>query len=179
MKRKRKFPTIKIPNVTKEFFIKPEITNTILKQAKKDKNIIYGGQAIKKQLGILGRYTEDFDVFSKKPKKAARKTEKQIYRLWGRDHFYAKPGLHPGTHKDMSKGIDARKGTKDDVGVADYTKTPRPHPKFIVINGVRYRKLSQEKKAKYKSLKDKQFKFRHGKDRGDVERIKIATGTSK
>ena len=102
------------------------------------------------------------------------RSEKILDKTYGSNHYYAKPALHPGTWKVMSKGIDGRKGTKDDVGIIDYTKIPRPRPRFVVINGVRFRRISQEKKAKYKALKDKTEKFRHKKDREDLDRIKMA-----
>ena len=176
---KMKLPKLKLGNPYKKFFITPKIENTVLSQAKKEKNIVYGGRSIKKQIGLFGRYTEDWDLFATKPKSSALKTEKKLDSHWGSDHYYTKPATHPGTWKVMSKGKDGRKKTKDDYGVADYSRMPRPKPKFVMINGVRYRKLSQEKKAKYKSLKDKEMKFRHQKDRGDVERIKVATGKTK
>jgi hypothetical protein len=63
-----------------------------------------------------------------------------------------------------------RKGTKDDVGIADFSRM-KP-VKSSSIGRVRYVKLSEIKKDKRKSLKDPQFKFRHKKDREDLERMK-------
>lgn len=174
-----KLPSFKLPNQTKEFFVQPKIEKSILNQTKKEKNIIFGGQAIKAQIGPFGRYTIDFDIFSKNPKKSAMKTEKNLDMIWGGNHYYYKTAKHRGTHKVMSKGVDGRRGTRDDVGIADYSRTPSPPPRTRTIKGIKYRRLSQEKKAKYKALRDKQFKFRHKKDREDVERIKIVTGDSR
>ena len=41
-----------------------------------------------------------------------------------------------------------------------------------IINGIRYAKISSTKQDKIKSLKDKQYAFRHAKDREDLNRIK-------
>jgi len=174
-----KMPNLRYSKVMRGFFVKPKIKETILNQTRKDKNIIYGAQSIKKQLGILGRETQDYDIFAKKPKTSALKTDRRLDKIWGSNHFYVKKAEHKGTWKVMNKGLDGKKGTRDDVGIVDYTKMSRPTPRYVVIEGARYRILSQEKKAKYKSLRDKKMKFRSEKDREDVERIKFATETIK
>ena len=148
----------------------------ILNQTKKEKNIIYGAQSIKKQVGIFSRGTQDYDIFSKKPKQSANTTDKNLDKIYGWNYHYVKPALHPGTWKVMARGTDMKKGTKDDVGIVDYSKIPIPTPRYRRIDGVRYRRLSQEKKAKYRALRDSTQKFRHQKDKEDLERIKIATG---
>ena len=174
---KKKFPTFKIPNIMRNFTLRPYIEETILKQTKKEKNIIFGAQSIKAQIGSLtARPTKDFDIFAKKPKISAINTEKNLDKLWGSNYFYTKPALHPGTWKVMSIGNDNRKGTKDDEGIVDYSGIPKPRPRVVNIRGIRYRKLSSEKRAKYKALRDKESEFRHKKDREDVNRIKFATG---
>lgn len=168
-----------VNNDLKSLFFQGQIDNVILNQAKREKNVIYGARSIQKQIGIYSRPTQDWDIFSTKPKKSAMNTEKSLDKSWNGDFFYVKPALHPGTIKVMSKGSDGIKGTKDDYGVVDYSNMPKPKPKYVVYNGVRYRKLTKEKKAKYKSLKDKTQEFRHQKDNEDLQRIKFATGKSR
>jgi len=146
----------------------------LLAKARKRKDIIYGGQSIKAQIGIFARPTSDFDIFTKQPKKAAMNTEKDFDRIVGFDYFYTKPAKHPGTWKVKGRGVDLRKGTRDDEETVDYSKYPRPKPKVIMINGVQYRKLSQEKKAKYKAIRDPKYKFRKAKDTEDVNRINLS-----
>lgn len=73
----------------------------------------------------------------------------------------------------MGKGTDLKKGMIDDVGFIDYSGFPKPKPKIRKIRGVRYRKLSEEVKAKKKSIRDPKFVFRHKKDRGDLNRIRF------
>jgi hypothetical protein len=153
------------------FELKPKVDKKILEQVKKKKQIIYGAQSIKKQIGEgLSRSTSDFDIFAHNPKKAATETEREIEKLTPTDTFFVKPAVHKGTFKIKYKGQDMKPNTKDDKEIADYTKTPSPLPPTKTLNGIRYRTLAQEKKAKRMSLRDKQFKFRHEKDREDLNR---------
>ena len=160
----------------KELFIAPKLDKALLNQTKKEKNTIYGARSIQAQIGIFSRYTEDWDILSSNPKKSAMKTEKKFDSIWGGNQYFVKPAQHPGTYKVMSKGMDGKKNTKDDFGVVDYTGYPKPKPPVKIINGIRYRTLTQEKKAKIKALKDKAYAFRHQKDREDLNRVKLAQG---
>jgi len=153
--------------------IKGKIDIIILDDTKKRKNIVYGAQSIKKQTGVLGRKTFDFDIFSNNPKENAKAVERRIEKLTSKDSFYTKPAMHPGTWKVNYKGEDNKKGTRDDIGIADYTNSPKPKPPIKIINGIRYRTITQEAKSKRKALSQKEFKFRHEKDREDLERIKL------
>lgn len=144
----------------------------LLKRTRKNKDIIFGGQSIKSQIGIFGRFTEDFDILTKNPKKSAKAVEKEFDSIVGFDYFYTKPALHPGTHKVMGRGGDMIRGTDDDVGIIDYSKFPSPKPPVKIINGVMFRTLAQEKKAKLKSVRDPAFEFRKEKDLQDLRRIK-------
>ena len=148
------------------------IPNVILKKLKKNKGIVYGARSIQAQNKILARSTTDYDVLVKQPKVEAFQLQKELDNLYGFDHFYAKEGMHKGTWKVKSKGFDMIQDTKDDVGWADFTKQTKPVPKFVLINGVRYRVLKEEIQAKKKALADKEFKFRHEKDRNDLNRLK-------
>lgn len=147
----------------------------ILKQIKQENDIIYGARSIQRQIGILSRPTKDWDVFSNKPKSSAMIAERNLEKQDKGEQYYVKPALHPGTYKVEYVGADKRKGTKDDVGVIDFTQTPSPKPKTINIGGILYRKISEEKKAKLKALKDKTQEFRHQKDQEDYNRIELAS----
>jgi len=146
----------------------------LLARARKNQDIIFGQQSIKAQTGIFSRNTFDFDIFTKHPKKSAFQTEKDFDKIVGFDYFYTKPAQHPGTWKVVGKGVDLKKGTSDDEGFVDYSGFPKPKPKTIIINGVMYRKLSEEKKGKLSAIKDPEYKFRHEKDRADLNRIKLS-----
>jgi len=158
-------------HLVKLWFNKPERERTIHNQVRKNNSIIYGGRSIMKQLPFfMRRPTEDYDIYTKKPKKNAVELEKKLDRQAGMDYFYVKPALYPGTFKVMNRGKDL-KDPRDDVGVADFTKMPVPKPKTKRIEGIRYSLLSQEKKNKLKALRDPEYKFRHEKDRGDYKRM--------
>jgi len=146
--------------------------NIIESQVIKDKNIIYGARSIKKRLGWFGRETRDYDIYSNTPRKSALKLERTLDRKSKGDFFYVKPALHKGTFKVMGKGFDGVKNTKDDYGLVDFTK-PTRKIKVNIINGIRYDLLDEEKKNKLKSLKDKKMKFRHKKDKDDLNRIRL------
>jgi len=144
----------------------------ILNKAKQHKQIVYGARSIQAQLGILSRQTQDWDVFTSNPKTHAQETEKELDKQIGFDYYYTKPGVHKGTYKVKGKGFDLKKETIDDEGIVDYTSMPKPAPKFVILNGIRYRKLNEEIKAKKKAVKDPAYKFRKEKDQGDLNRIK-------
>jgi len=145
----------------------------ILKQVKKNKSIVYGGQAIMAQIpDMFARPTADWDILSKKPKKSARQLEKTLDKNAGGNFYYTTPSkFHKGTWKVYNVGSDNKKGTKDDIGVADFTKMKKL--RTIQIRGVKYAHASEIMKDKRASLKDKQFEFRHAKDKDDLERIKL------
>jgi len=151
--------------------IKPD--KVILNQVKRRGDIIYGAQAMNKQMPpMLRRQSVDYDIFSRgNPKPAAVKMERRLDKSYGGDLFYVKPAQHPGTWKVMDKGQDGRMGTKDDFGIVDYSKKPRGI-KTKKIGGINYVQLQEIRKDKKKSLKDKESKFRHEKDRGDLEIMK-------
>lgn len=156
------------------FYNKPYRGKIIKECTKKEGNIIYGARSIQAQLGLISRETEDYDIFSKNPKKSANKTEKKLDKSIGFDYYYTEPAMHPGTYKVKTKGYDMKKGTKDDEGIADYTTTPKPKPKVKVIGGLMYRDLKEEIAAKKRSLADKQYAFRHPKDQRDLTIIRTS-----
>ena len=148
--------------------------NVIESQVRKDKNIIYGARSIKKRLGWFGRETSDYDIYSNSPRKSALKLDRTLDKGSNSNSFYTKPAEHKGTYKVMNIGFDRKKGTDDDYGVADFTKQAGKI-KTTTIQGIRYDRLSEERKNKLKSLKDKKMAFRHEKDRNDLNRINIFT----
>ena len=145
----------------------------ILERTRKNKDTIYGAQSIKAQIGIYARPTNDYDIFTKNPKKSAMEAEKQLDKGIGFNYFYTKPAMHPGTWKVRSRGVDMRKGTDDDMDIIDYSKHSKPKPKTIKINGVNFRNLKGEADAKLKALRDPEYKFRHEKDADDLGRIRM------
>ena len=127
--------------------------------------IIYGARALNKQLpSYLDKHTEDYDIFSPTPKKDAMQTEKKLDKHFGGDYFYVEPAKHEGTWKVKSK-INKQ-------GYADYTKPDKKIP-FRKIGGKKYVRLDYVKQHIKKTLKDKEAKYRHDKDRDALNRIKV------
>ena len=146
----------------------------VVSEAKKRKQVIYGARAMNKQVPTLfGRQTSDYDIYARNPKSSANNMQRILDRrvAKGQNEFYSKPALHKGTHKVMHIGQDLRKGTVDDVGIVDYTNMPK-RLKTKVVNGIRYESISSIRQNKLKILKDKESRYRHQKDREDLERIK-------
>lgn len=146
----------------------------VVGQVRRNKSIIYGGEALKQQVGLIfARPTEDIDVFSNQPFKEAKRTTKILNRSSRGRHYYVKPAEHKGTWKIKHVGFDLIPKTKDDIQVADYTIKPKKI-RTIKMNGVNYAHLSEVKRSKKNILKQKEFKFRHEKDRDDLSRIRFA-----
>lgn len=162
--------------LTKQGIVEKTPDHYILRVIREDKGIVYGAQSIKKQTGMWGRNTLDYDVFFKKPRMSAFKTESLLDKAFGNLYYVVLL-----KHKDKKGkswrvkyiGRDMIPRTKDDVVIADYTKTPNPIPQYIIIQGIRYRILSIELRKKLETLKDKEKKFRWSKDESDIRRIQM------
>ncbi len=148
------------------------IKGKIISRARKNKDIIFGGKSLQKQLGLGARRSEDIDVFTETPKKSAKAIEKFADKTTRGDNFFVKRGKSLKTTRKVKwVGRDGIKNTKDDKGIVDYNKIPKPTPKFKTFNGVRYRVLSEELEAKFKAVRDPKFEFRKEKDLEDIKRI--------
>lgn len=155
--------------IAKQKKVKP----TIIKQVKKDKNIVYGARAMNAQMsfGFLGRQTNDFDIYSSKAKKSANKLEDTLDKKFGGDFFYVQPAKHAGTWK-----VKAHSGKRE---VADFTKMPIPKPAVVKKKGIMFERISSIKKGKKKTLMDPESKYRHFKDRQDLGAIQASSALSK
>jgi len=147
----------------------------ILAQAKKNRETIYGARALKKHLGFLGlgRATSDWDVFSPKPKKSAQQLDRTLDKSSGGNHYFVKPAVHVGTYKVKDKGFDNKANTDDDRNVADYSQM-RPQMRTVVKDGVRYQALSEVVKDRRRILTEKEYAYRHNRDKYDLALIKQA-----
>ena len=140
----------------------------------KRKEIVYGAKAMNKQMKmwIVGRPTEDYDVFSKKPGESAKVLEKTLDKTTGRDQYYTKQANYKDTKKVMSRGFNLD-DPSDDYGVADFT-LQKSQVKTKTIKGIMYADISHREETAMMSLKNPEFKFRHQKDIDDLKRIKIS-----
>jgi hypothetical protein len=156
-------------------FNRSKTVSIIIGEAKKRKHIVYGAQAMNIQLNpAFRRITPDVDLYAKNPKKSAQRTQKILDKkvAGGHDDFFMRPAIHRGTFKVMHEGKDGKKNTSDDINVADYTKQNN-QIKTVVINGVRYESINSISQGKQRTLRDKKSKYRHEKDKNDLERINL------
>ena len=162
LREENKMPTLK--QVEHFHRRKKKIPNIVLSVTDKNE-IIYGARALNKQLpSYLNKPTEDYDIFSPTPKKDAMQTEKALDNHFGGDYFYVEPAKHEGTWKVKSK--------INKEGYVDYTKPENKIP-FRMIGGKKYVKLDYVKAHIKKTLKDKEAKYRHDKDRDALNRIRV------
>lgn len=146
---------------------KRKIAEVIIDHVKKKKHIIFGARSLNAHFPkFLDKPTVDYDIIVEKgnPKKTARRLEKKLDKRFGGNFFLVEKARHPGTYKV--------KRVLGKEGIIDISKAKEKVP-TDKIRGVRYSKLSFERKKVRQSLRDPQSKFRHDKDRERLERIKI------
>jgi len=165
-KRRSKRKAKRVPLKKVEHFHrhKRKIPGTILSTVD-DREIIYGAQALNIRFpSWLDRPTQDYDIYSTKPKKDAHQAERALDRRFGGDFFFVEKALYPHTWRVKSH---VNRET-----YADYTKRKKkiPHDK---IRGKKYVKLSHVKKDIKKTLKDPEAAYRHDKDKDALNRIRI------
>lgn len=145
----------------------------ILAQARRNNEVIYGAQAIKKQMpGFLARKTIDYDIYSRKPRKSANQLENSLDKLAGFDNFYVKQRMHKTTFGVYDIGLDFKKGSDDDFNIADYTRQKK-RLQIKRIRGNNYVDVSEVVKSKRATLTQQQFAYRHKKDFSDVRRVSV------
>jgi hypothetical protein len=125
--------------------------------------IIHGGTAINKQIGVphLRKETFDIDVFTEKPLETAKRNLNQLNKRYG-EVFELKEGRHKGTWKI--------KLNKFDKTIADFTKPYKP-VSYVVIDNRKYADLSYFKSHIKETLKDKGAEFRKAKELDTLKRI--------
>lgn len=145
--------------------------SVIKRQARREKDVIYGGQSLVAQLGGLARGTRDWDIKSKNAYKSANVLQRTLDRRAGGDFYYqTQSQFKRGVEKVNFVGDDRKRGTPDDIGIADFSPLKRTD-KFVRIRGQRYATLESREADARRALRDPQFKFRAGKDREDLARI--------
>ncbi len=151
----------------KNFYIKKPIISSVVQSKINRDEIVYGAQAINKQLPIyLHKPTIDYDIFTSNPKREAKELEVALDCSFGGDYFHVIPAKHKGTFKVISK--------VDGETIADFTQ-PKEHIPYKVIAGVKYIDLDYVIQHIKKTLKDKKAKYRWEKDKDTLNRIKLAS----
>ena len=144
--------------------------NIITRFVKRRKRTIFGGQSIANQTGLFARPTSDYDIDTPQPRRDATQLQRILDRRAGSDVYFSRESkFKKGVFKTIHKGEDRLPDTKDDIGIADFSKHNYP---YTTVRGVRYAKLSTVIADKKRALADKEFEYRHAKDRQDVERIR-------
>lgn len=141
------------------------IKESILSDAALDNHVIYGAQAVNRQLPVpLNKNTSDFDIFSNNPKKDAVQMEKHLDRQFGGNFFSVKRAKYPNTWKVKSNVTGET--------IVDYTKPDSKVPS-VNIGGNDYSKLSWIRQQIKKTLGKKGSEFRFAKDKETLQRIKL------
>ena len=138
-----------------------------LSEIKRHHGIIYGAQSVNRNVsGFVRRPTSDYDILIGNPALHARHLERALDRRFGGDYYKVKPAIHKGTFKVV---------TKDDRErcIADFS-SPTQFPELTTTerDGIRQSTLKFEKTRRKAILADKEYKFRWGKAKGDLEMIK-------
>jgi len=154
---------INIKNAAKILDSKPDLLarQVILDTAQNKNQIIYGGKAINQQLPVyLRKDTSDYDILTKKPKKAAIEIANKLNKYIGRKEFTVEPAQHKGTYKIKYRGET----------IADYTQLKR-NPKVTSVFGNKYYDIKSIKKNVQRLIKKEETKYRRGKDLSTLQRI--------
>ena len=137
------------------------IRQTILDLAQKKGQILHGTRALNEQIPTyLKRKTEDYDVFTKNPKKSARELVDTLKRRLGND-FEIVQGKHKGTFK-VKRG---------DETIVDYSQRKGPI-KTKTILGIKYKDIGTIKRGTQRLVKKPETEFRREKDISTLQRIK-------
>lgn len=143
--------------------------HAIEKEVRKQRGVIYGSNAIKKQTGFFARTPSDYDISVNNPKEAAKALETRLDKKSEGNYYYSKPSKHKGTWKVKHIGNDLKKGSDDDLHIADFSRARDMESKQI--GGTRFAKLHEIYEDKVSSLRNPNAFHRHKKDFEDSGRI--------
>lgn len=132
---------------------KKKVAEVIIDNVKKKKHIIFGARSLNAHFPkFLDKPTVDYDILVEKgnPKKVAMRLEKKLDKKFKGNFFIVEKAKHPGTYKV--------KRVLDKEGIIDVSKAKEEVPTDR-IKGVRYSKLSFEKRKVKQSLRDPESKF--------------------
>lgn len=137
------------------------INEVVLNKAQNEGQVIYGARAYNFQSpSHLKKQTYDYDILSKKPKKAAQEVAEVLKRRTGKE-VSVSPGKHKGTYRVKVEG----------KVVADYTQL-KSKPKTKKVWGSEVRDIKSIKRNVQRLVKKPGTEYRRDKDIGTLERIK-------
>ena len=137
------------------------VNEVVLSKAQKDNQIIHGSRAYNAQSPQhLRKSTTDWDILTKKPKKAAEEVAKTLKRRLGKDVNVVK-GSHKGTYRvKIGKEV-----------IADYTQI-KTAPKTNKSWGNQYRSIKSIKRNATRLSNNPKLDYRKAKDLDTLSRIK-------
>ena len=128
---------------------------------RKKKNVIYGARALNANLSpLLKRHTNDFDVWSRKPRAHAEELAKEL----GQERYHVKRVQLP-TGKFVYRVYH-----KSGQLTADFTRIPSKE-KYFFKYGIRYQTLMHQKERLEEILSDTTKRYRHLKAQMDLNKI--------
>ena len=164
---------LKLPKKNLRRYNQGLIDDTIIGFARDKKAIVYGARALNENLPKpIHKKTIDWDMYVNKPSSNAKYLEKKLDKVFGRDQFYTRKGVHEGTYNVRSRGLNI-KSNKDDYTVADMTRPYEKVPYETSLDGFKFSKMSNLKKKINILLSDAQYEYRRTKDRRTLAKIKI------
>ncbi len=124
-------------------------------QVKKNKDVIYGAQAVNAIVGPgFSRPTSDYDIFSHDPKRRAIELEKTIDNHVGADIAHVRQVSY---ERNGQLGKMFRVELKNWSGIADFNPMPSGL-KTVTVNGVKYENLGRAEQKYNKMLNDNETK---------------------
>jgi len=142
----------------------PNIVKRTIK--KEDGEVIQGERSIEAQVADkFKRKTTDYDAYSPNPKRSALETERELDMAFEGDYFRIKPAQHKGTYKVISN-INGET-------YADYT-IPQEHISTTEIGENKYTTLKFELMKAIRTLRQKQYAYRHQKEKNKIKRVTSA-----
>ena len=137
------------------------VNEVVLEGAKRRNQILHGARAYNKQSPTyLKKQTQDYDILTTKPKKAAEETAKILRRRLGKEVKVSK-GSHKGTYRVKVNG----------EVVADYTQI-KTIPKTEKVWGTKAKSLKSIKRSTQRIVRKPSTEYRREKDLGTLDRIK-------
>lgn len=151
------------------------IDATVIKEVRKKRPlmVVHGGRALNTLLSPeFYRPTTDWDIYTKKPKRANKRMEKKLDKAVGYNLFVIPPNityLHDG--RPVYCVINRRTREK----VCDFTEFPHRRkgekPKYVIISNIHYETLQDAKRMYKQVLADERYRKKWYKTRVDLNRI--------
>ena len=137
------------------------IRQVVLDMVQKKGQVIHGARAFNVQVPAhLRKETEDYDVFTKNPKKAARELVNTLRRRLGNGDIKVVKGKHKGTFRVK----------KNDETIADFSQSRKPIKSKNIL-GIKYKAISTIKRGTQRLVKSPSKEFRREKDLTTLQRI--------